>query len=163
MTTKTNTAFIDHPSEWNITGTVTPLGLFTEAESLLISHSMSTIFDKKPGVRVTNTTESSFSIKTKTQNAEFSVVTQVHQTGGHGNPQYESGRWSESDNSPEWVTQNEQTRTAEQHLLVSDTWKSWRNWGSNLNTNTIPQRVARTEREGETKLHGWHKILNIIT
>ena len=46
-TTKTVTAFIDHPSKWNTTGTVTPLEKFTETASLLISHSMSTIIDKK--------------------------------------------------------------------------------------------------------------------
>ena len=40
-TTKTITAFIDHPSKWNTTGTVTPLEKFTETASLLISHSMS--------------------------------------------------------------------------------------------------------------------------
>ena len=54
---KTITAFIDHPSKWNTTGTVTPLEKFTETASLLISHSMSTIFDKRIAVRVTNTTE----------------------------------------------------------------------------------------------------------
>ena len=46
-TTKTITAFIDQPSEWNTTGTVTPLENFTETASLLISHSMSTVIDKK--------------------------------------------------------------------------------------------------------------------
>ena len=56
-TTKTITAFIDHPSKWNTTGTVTPLDKFTETASLLISHSMSTIIDKRIAVRVTNTTE----------------------------------------------------------------------------------------------------------
>ena len=45
--TKTITAFIDHPSKWNTTGTVTPLENFTETASLLISHSTSTIIDKK--------------------------------------------------------------------------------------------------------------------
>ena len=75
-TTKTITAFIDHPSKWNTTGTVTPLEKFTETESLLISHSMSTIIDKRIAVRVTNTTESlSYLIKKHTQIAEFSVVT----------------------------------------------------------------------------------------
>ena len=44
-TTKTVTDFIDHPSKWNTTGTVTPLEKFTETASLLISHSMSTIID----------------------------------------------------------------------------------------------------------------------
>ena len=46
-TTKTITAFIDHPSKWNTTGTVTPLEKFTETANLLISHSMSTIIDKR--------------------------------------------------------------------------------------------------------------------
>ena len=74
-TTKTITAFIDHPSKWSTTGTVTPLEKFTETASLLISYSMSTIIDKKITVRVTNTTESPYLIKKHTQIAEFSVVT----------------------------------------------------------------------------------------
>ena len=37
-TTKIITAFIDHPSKWNTTGTATPLEKFTETASLLISH-----------------------------------------------------------------------------------------------------------------------------
>ena len=74
-TTKTITAFIDHPSKWNTTGTVTPLEKFTETASLLISHSMSTLIDKRIAVRVTNTTESPYLIKKYTQIAEFSVVT----------------------------------------------------------------------------------------
>ena len=65
-TTKTVTAFMDHPSKWNTTGTVTPL---------LICHSMSTKIDKRIAVRVTNTTESPYLIKKHTQIAEFSVVT----------------------------------------------------------------------------------------
>ena len=74
-TTKTVIAFIDHPSKWRTTGTVTPLEKFTETASLLISHSMSTIIDKRIAVRVTNTTESPYLIKKHTQIAEFSVVT----------------------------------------------------------------------------------------
>ena len=74
-TTKTITAFIDHPSKWNTTGTVTPLEKFTETASLLISHSMSTKIDKRIAVRVTNRTESPYHIKKHTQIAEFSVVT----------------------------------------------------------------------------------------
>ena len=73
--TKTITVFIDHPSKWNTTGTVTPLEKFTETASLLISHSMSTIIDKRIAVRVTKTTESPYPIKKHTQIAEFSVVT----------------------------------------------------------------------------------------
>ena len=75
MTTKEITAFVDHPSEWHITGTVTPVGKFSKLASLLIPHSISTIIDKKTAVRVTNTTEPPFLIKKNTQIAEFSVVT----------------------------------------------------------------------------------------
>ena len=75
MTTKTITAFVDHSSELNTTGTVIPVEKFTEAASLIISHSMSTIIDRKIAVRVTNTTESPYTINKNTQIAEFSVVT----------------------------------------------------------------------------------------
>ena len=74
-TTKTITAFIDIPSKWNTTGTVTPLDKFTETASLLISYSMSTRTDKRIAVRFTDTTESPNLIKKHTQIAEFSVVT----------------------------------------------------------------------------------------
>ena len=74
-TTKTITAFIDQPSKWNTTGTVTPLEKFTQTANLLISHSISTIIDKQIAVRVTNTTESPYHIKKHPQIAEFSVVT----------------------------------------------------------------------------------------
>ena len=49
-TTKTITAFVDHLSEWNTTGTVTPVEKLTEAASLIISHSMSTKIDRKKAV-----------------------------------------------------------------------------------------------------------------
>ena len=74
MTTKTITVFVDDASKWNTTGTVTPLEKFTETASLLISHSVSTIIDKRIAVRITNTTESPYPIKKHTQVAEFSVV-----------------------------------------------------------------------------------------
>ena len=75
MTTKTITAFVDHPSKWHRTSTVTPVGNFKEAASLLISHSISTIIDKKTAVKSTNTTELPLFVKKNTQIAEFSVVT----------------------------------------------------------------------------------------
>ena len=75
MTTKTITAFFDYSSEWNTTGTVTPVEKFTESASLIISHSMSTVIDRKLAVRVTNTTESPYTINKNTRIAEFSVVT----------------------------------------------------------------------------------------
>ena len=73
MTTKTITAFVDHLSEWNTTGT--PVEKFTDAASLTIFRSMSTIIDRKIAVRVTNTTESPYTINKNIQIAEFSVVT----------------------------------------------------------------------------------------
>ena len=74
-TTKTITAFIDHPSKRNTTGTLTPLEKFTETASVLISHSMSTKIDKRTAVGVTNTTESPYLIKKHAKISEFSVVT----------------------------------------------------------------------------------------
>ena len=75
MTTKTITAFVDPLSEWNTTGTVTPVEKFTETASLIISHSTSTIIDRNVAVRVSNTTESPYTINKNTQIAAFSVVT----------------------------------------------------------------------------------------
>ena len=75
ITIKTVTAFVDRPSEWNTTGTVTPLENFTETASLLTSKSMSTIIDKKVAVRVTSKTETPYLMKRNTQIGEFSVVT----------------------------------------------------------------------------------------
>ena len=65
---------VDHLSEWNTTGTVTPVEKFTEIASLKKSHSMSTIIEKKREVRVNNTTESPYTINKNTKIAEFSVV-----------------------------------------------------------------------------------------
>ena len=75
QTTKTFTAFVDYVWEWNTAGTGTPEEKFTESASLIISHSMSKITDTKIAVRVTNTTESPYTINKNTQVAEFSVVT----------------------------------------------------------------------------------------
>ena len=56
-TTKAVTAFVDHPSEWNTTGTLTPMEKFIETACLMIFHSVSRMCDRKMPVRVTNTTE----------------------------------------------------------------------------------------------------------
>ena len=61
-TTNTITTFVKHPSERKTTGIVTLLEKFLETASLLISHSMSTIFDKQITVGVTNTIESAYLI-----------------------------------------------------------------------------------------------------
>ena len=74
-TTKTITAFVDYLLDLITTSTKTSLEKFTETASLLISHSLSTLFDEKAPVRVTNTTESSYSVKKSTQTVKFSVVT----------------------------------------------------------------------------------------
>ena len=73
-TTKTITAFVYHPSKWNTTVTVIRLEKFTETANLLISHSKSTIIDKRIAVRVTNSTESPYLIKKHTEIAELFVV-----------------------------------------------------------------------------------------
>ena len=85
-TTKTFTAFFDHPSKWNRTGTVTPLEKFTETASLLSSHSMSTKTDKRIAVSVTNTTEIPHLIKKHTEIGEFPVVTP--EQSKHKKPEY---------------------------------------------------------------------------
>ena len=69
-TTKTITAFIDHPSECNTTGTLTTLEKFTKTVSLLIAQSMSTIFDGSMAKRVTNKTQTPYMIK-KHRNCRF--------------------------------------------------------------------------------------------
>ena len=56
------------------TGTVTPLEKFTETASLLISHSMSTLIDKRIAVSVTNRTASPYLMKKHTQIAKFLVT-----------------------------------------------------------------------------------------
>ena len=74
LTTKLITAFVDHLSEWNTTGTVTLVEKFTKSANLIISHSTSTIIDRKIAASVTNTTESPYTIIKNTQIAELSVA-----------------------------------------------------------------------------------------
>ena len=85
MTTKTITAFVDPSSEWNTTGTVTPVEKFREAASLIIFYSISIVIDKKIAVRVTYTTKSPHSINKKYTNCRLlhshSGAIQVHKTG----------------------------------------------------------------------------------
>ena len=165
MTTKTITAFVDYPSEWHTTGTVTPVGKITEAVSLLISYWISTLIDKKTAVSNTNTTESPYFIKKNTNCwilRSHSGTIQVHQTGGHGISQYDSGGWSGSDYFSERFTQKEQTRTTEQQLLVSDTRKSWQYRGSYTNTATNPWKTAWTARKRKTEPKRWRRITNEI-
>ena len=66
LTTRPITTIVDHLSEWNTSGTATPVDKFTETASLIISHSMSTIIDRIIAVRVTNTTESPYTINKNT-------------------------------------------------------------------------------------------------
>ena len=75
MITKTITAFADHLSEWIKPRTVTPVEKLTETASLIVFQSMSTVIDRKIAVRVTNTTESPYTINKNTQIAELYVIT----------------------------------------------------------------------------------------
>ena len=72
MTTNAITAFVDYLPEWNTTGTVTPVGKIIEASSLLISHPISTIIDRKIAVRVAYTMESPYKINKNTQISDVS-------------------------------------------------------------------------------------------
>ena len=74
-TANTITAFTDHPSKRNTTGTVTPLEKFTGTAILLISYSIPTKIDKRKALRVTHTRKSPYLIKQNTQIAEFPLVT----------------------------------------------------------------------------------------
>ena len=112
-TTKTIAAFVDHPSEWNAIGTVTPVEKITGAASLILSHSISAMIDEKMAVRVTNTTESPYSINKNTQSADFSVVTPEKSKFNKpvdteiGNSEKNSGRWPGTVNLLDWATQND--------------------------------------------------------
>ena len=143
--TKTITAFVDRPSEWNTTATVTPLEKFTETASLSIFRSMSTSIGKIIAVRVTKTMESPYLINKNTQIAKFSVVT-PEQTKGiktvdiailgmipQGDPDLIKSKQT---------SQNEKTQATEQHFLVPNKWKSWKIWGSHPNTDTnVPKKL----------------------
>ena len=67
MTTKIITAFVDQLSEWNTTGTITPVEKITETASVIISHSISSTNERKIEVKVTNTTEKPYTINKNTQ------------------------------------------------------------------------------------------------
>ena len=126
-TTKTITAFVDHPSKWNTTGTVTTLENFTETANLLNCHSMSTKRDKRKAVRVTNTTESPYLIKKHIQTAEFSVVTP--EQSKHIKPVDMAILDMIPQGDPDLTAYlNELLRTnnppAKRHVLVLNTWKS---------------------------------------
>ena len=128
MTTKTITAFVDHSSEWNTTGTVTPVEKFTVAANLFISHSMSTIVDSKIAVRVINTTESPYAVNKNTQIAEFSVVTP--EQSSFIKPVDTAILSMIPEGDPDLIIyltellRTKKTRSAKQQFLASDTPKS---------------------------------------
>ena len=163
-TTKTITAFVDHPSDWKKTWTETPLEKLMETASWLISHSRSTLSFRKIAVRVINTTESPYLIKKKNTDSWIlrgqSGAIEAQQTSAYGKPENDSTRWPLSDYSLEWSPRNEQTRTAKQLVLVSDTWKPWQSWGSHINSNTNPHRITRAERGRKTQSTRRHRIQN---
>ena len=132
MTKKTIAAFVDNPSERYTTGTVIPVGKFTEAASLPMSHSFSTINDKKTAIKNTNTMESPYSIKKNTQIALFSVVTPEQSKFIKPVDRAVLNMVPEGD--PDLTTYlgellRKKTRTAKQYLLVSDNRNPWQDWG----------------------------------
>ena len=145
MTTKTITAFVDHNSEWNTTGTVTPVEKFTETASLILSHSMSTIIDEKIAVRVTNTTESPYTINKNTQIAEFSVVTPEQSKFIKPVDMAILSMIPEGD--PDLITYlTELLRTNKPNQQTNTFWfptrKSWQHRGAHPNSNTNSKRTA---------------------
>ena len=146
ITTKTITAFVDHISEWKTTDTVTPVEKVTEAASLIISCSISTIIDRKIAVRVTNRMESFYTINRSTQIAEFSVVTPepsnfikpadtaVHSVIPESDPDLVN-----------YLTELLRTKQSDQqkkNILVPDARISWQQIGSYPNSNTNPKSAA---------------------
>ena len=68
LKTKLITAFVVHPSDWNTTGTVTPLHKLTEITSSLIFYWCSALIYKKIAFRVTNTNDPPDTIKKEHKN-----------------------------------------------------------------------------------------------
>ena len=125
MTTKLIRAFVDQPSEWQTTGTVTPVGKITEAASLPISHSISTIIDKKTSVRIFDTTELAYLIKENTQIAEFSVVTPEQSKFSRPVDMTIPSMIPEGDPYlTTYLSKLLRTNKPEQHLLIPDTRES---------------------------------------
>ena len=121
MTIKTITAFVDHISEWNTTGTVSPVEIFTETASVIMSYSMSTIIDRNIAVRVTNTTESPYTINKNTQIAEFSVVTP--EQSKFIKPVDMASLSMITEDDPDLITYlNEQLRTHKQDQQTNNFW-----------------------------------------
>ena len=73
--TKHFITFVYHPSQLNATGTKTPVERFTKTVSLFVSNLITTIIGTNIALRVTNKTESPYTIMKNTQVADFSVVT----------------------------------------------------------------------------------------
>ena len=159
MTTKTITAFVDHSSEWKTTGTVTPVEKFTEATSLFISHSMSTILDRKIAVRVANTTESLYTINKNTQTAEFSVITP--EQSKFFKPVDTAFLSMIPEGDPDLITYlTEQLRTTKPDQQNNFFWfptpENPGNTGSYPDSNTNPERTAWIAAERKTKPKRWH-------
>ena len=166
MTTKTITAIVHDLSEWNATGTVTPVEKFTGAASLKTSHSMSTIFDKELAVRVTNTTESPYTINKNTQIAEFSVVTP--ERSKFNKPVDTTILSMIPEGDPDLVTYlTELLRTNKPDEQSNTFWFptpkiSWQNRRSYPDSNTNPNRTPWIATKGKTKSERWHWITNGI-
>ena len=89
-TAKTITAFVDPSSKRNTTGTVTPMEKYTEAASLLLSHSTSRKFARNIAV---SHHHNGITLFNQAKDTEFLIrrshfgAIHDHQAGGHGNSQ----------------------------------------------------------------------------
>ena len=166
MTTETITAFVEYPWEWQTTGIVTPVENITEAVSLLIFHSMSTIIDNNTTFRVTNTKESPYSIKKNTQIAESFVVTTEQSKFIKPVDTAILSTVPEGDTDLiTYLTKLLRMNKPEQQnntFLFPTAKKNWQNWGSRPNTDTNPQRTAWIETK-KTEPRRWRRISNEIS
>ena len=122
---------------------------------------------QKTAVRITNTTQSSFLMKKNTHIAEFSVVTPEQSKDIKPVDTAILSMIPQGD--PDLTAylnkflRTNKTRAAKQHLRLPKTWKFWKAWGSNPNTDTNPQRIDWTQRRRRTQSTRGHRISKQIS
>ena len=124
---------------------------FTETASLLISHSMSTLIDRTIAVRVTNTTESPYTINKNTEIADFSVVTAEQSKFIKPVDMAILSMISEGD--PDLITyMTELLKTNKQHQQTNTLWfPTPENPGNTEDHTPIQTRILKELRELQRK------------
>ena len=75
LMTRTTKAFATHFTQFNPTGRLNPAEQFTKTSKLIIPQSMSPVANSEVPIRVTNASESPYTLKKNTQVAEVAVLT----------------------------------------------------------------------------------------